>query len=304
MEDKRIAVLLSSYNGAKYIEEQVESILNQSYKNFTLFIRDDNSKDETLSVLKKYSQNPKIVFLPCEKNLGYPECFYEMLRSVTGYDYYSFSDQDDVWNPDKLERAITILNTGDCEKPCLVFTNYDVVDESLNFIRRSVGPSENPDFNYSLFSSIGLGFTYVINNTLKELLLEKRSVKTVTKDAWIGMLACAFGTAYYDSASTALHRRNDGAFSPQDRTFFQTQKDRFKKYFKTDGFKYIKDVMDEFYEMFYDALSEKDKKIMSRFVNRKKDPVTVFKKVFYPHRLRYDIKDEIMLRAIFLLGKL
>lgn len=304
MTEKKIAVLLSSYNGEKYIEEQVESILNQTYKNFTLFIRDDCSKDNTVEVLKKYSENEKVVFLSSEKNLGYPEGFYEMLRRVDGYDYYSFSDQDDVWNEDKLERAVNILSGSDDSKPCLAFTNYDVVDEELNFIRRSQGPSCNPDFNYSLFSSVGLGFTYVINNALKELLLAKRSVKTVTKDTWIGMLACAFGTAYYDCASTALHRRNDGAFSPQDRTFFQTQKDRFKKYFKTDGFKYIKDVMDEFCEMFYDTLSPKDQKIIKRFVDRRKNPITVLKKVFYPHRLRYDIKDELMLRIIFLIGKL
>ncbi len=304
MTEKRVAVLLSSYNGEKYIEEQVESILNQSYKNITLFIRDDCSKDGTAEVIKKYAENENVVFLTAEKNLGYPGGFYEMLRLIEGYDYYSFSDQDDVWKPDKIERAVEFLKDSDAQKPCLFFADYDVVDEELNFIRRSVGPRKNPDFNYSLFSSIGLGFTYVINNTLRELLLAKKSVKTVTKDVWIGMLACAFGTAYYDSTVSALHRRNDGAYSSQDRTFFQSQKERFKKYFKTDGFTNIKNVMDEFCEMFYEQLSPKDKKILKLFVNRSKNPLIVLKKVFYPHRLRYDIKDEIMLRIVFLIGKL
>lgn len=304
MEKKRVAVLLSSYNGEKYIEEQIESILSQTYEHLTLFIRDDCSKDNTAQILKKYEDNEKVVLLKSEKNLGYPEAFYEMMRLVNGYDYYSFSDQDDVWDLNKVASAVDILNNGDSTKPCLLFSNYDVVDEELKFIRRSVGPKDNPGFELSLFSSIGLGFTYVLNDRLKELVLKERSVKTVTKDVWIGMLASAFGSVYYDPKSTAKHRRNEGAYSAQDRTFFSIQKDRFKKLFMDDGFINIRNVMEEFYETFCDKLKEKDKKTLTLFVNRSKTPKVVLKKVFYPHRLRYDIKDEIMLRAIFMIGKL
>lgn len=301
---KKVAVLLSSYNGERYIEEQIESILEQTYKNMTLYIRDDCSKDNTASILRKYEGNEKIVILKGEKNLGYPEAFYEMMREIKEYDFYAFSDQDDVWNPDKIESAIKILENSNPDKPCLLFSNYDIVDENLRYIRTSIGPKETPGFNYSIFSSIGLGFTYVLNDKLKKLVLERRSKKTVTKDVWIGMLAAAFGVVEYDSNSTAKHRRNSGAFSAQDKTFLSIQKDRFRRFFLNDGFEYVKNVMDEFYEMFENKMSESDRKMLALFVNRSKNPFHVLKKVCYPKRLRYDIKDEIALRFVFLIGKL
>ena len=236
--------------------------------------------------------------------MGYPEAFYELMRKAKKSDYYSFSDQDDIWYEDKIERGVKALEESDPNKPALFFANYDVCDMNLNHIRTSVGPNRNPDFRYSLFSSIGLGFTYILNHKAMELALSKRSVKTVTKDVWIGMLASAFGTVYYDSKPCANHRRNPGAYSSQDTKFWSTQKDRFNKFFKNDGFKNIYNVMSEFYEMFNKKLNDYDKKTMELFLYRGYNPIKYAKKIFYPHRLRYDFKDELMLRIIFLIRKL
>lgn len=301
---KKVTVMVSTYNGEKYIKEQLDSIINQSYKNIDIYVRDDGSKDNTLNILKEYSKQKKIILLESNKNLGYPEAFYEIMRNVKKSDYYAFSDQDDVWYEDKIEKGVKALEESDSTKPALFFANYDVCDMDLNHIRTSVGPKKAPGFRYSLFSSIGLGFTFILNHEALKLISLNRSKKTVTKDVWIGMLCTAFGKAYFDKTPCANHRRNPGAFSAQDTTFMRTQKDRFNKFFKNDGFKNVYNVMSEFYEMFCDRLSTKDKKTMELFLYRGYNPIKYFRKVFYPHRLRYDFKDELMLRMVFIMRKL
>lgn len=302
--DKSVAVIVSTYNGEKYIREQLDSIIKQTYKNVDIYVRDDNSKDNTMQILKEYEKEKKIIRLKTTKNLGYPEAFYEIMRNIGKYDYYAFSDQDDVWYEDKIERAVKMLNKTNSKKPTLFFANYEVCDENLNLIRKSVGPKEQPKFNYSLFSSVGLGFTYVLNHEAFELVLNNRSKKNVTKDVWIGMLCGAFGTLCFDSKCCAKHRRNPGAYSSQDTSFFTIQKDRFEKFFKGDGFSYVHNVMLEFYEMFGEKLKLEDKKLMEKFIYKGYNPIKRIKKVFHKGRLRYDFKDEIMLRIIFLIGKL
>ena len=94
--EKKVKVLLSAYNGEKYIVEQVESILNQTYQNIELYIRDDGSKDNTLKVLKPYQDNPKVHIIQGE-NVGFIKSFLQLVELSGDADFYSYADQDDVW---------------------------------------------------------------------------------------------------------------------------------------------------------------------------------------------------------------
>lgn len=299
-ELKKIDVILCTYNGEKYIAEQIDSILEQSYRNLELHIRDDHSTDNTLEILQRYSSDPRVKLYFSSNNLGYPFSFYDLLSKVSNADYYSFSDQDDVWYNDKLERAIQLLDGSDPEKPAIVYANYDVCDEELNILRTSQGPGREPDFLYSLYASLGLGFTYVLNSKARELILKYRSVKNITKDVWIGMCCTAFGKAFFDPKPCALHRRNSGSFSSQDRNFLQIQKERFNKFIRGNGLSSVHSVMEEFYEIFGSELSEPDRYALELFLRR--DFSARFMKCFYPKRLRYSLSDEISLRLIFILG--
>lgn len=302
--EKKVAVLLSAYNGEKYIAEQIESILWQDYPNIDLYVRDDCSTDSTLSILEEFEKKGQIILMRGEKNLGYPEGFYELMRTVHDADYFSFSDQDDVWEKDKISRAVKSLNKMDTEKPGLFIANYDICDENLNYIRTSSCLGTRPKFRNSLYACLGLGFTMVLNRSAKEMVINCRSRRSVTKDVWIGMLCSAFGEVVYDKKSCAKHRRNSGAFSAQDTTFVEIQKERFKKFFSADGFGTVYIVMQEFYDTFKSDLKKSDLKELTLLLNQKKTLINKIKKILYPHRLRYDWKDEIMLRIIFLMGKL
>lgn len=303
-QKKKVAILLSSFNGEKYIAQQIDSILSQTYPNIEIYVRDDCSTDHTLEILETYAQQGKIHLIAGDTNLGYPEGFYELLRTVTEADYFGFSDQDDVWEPDKIARAVVGLNRRDPELPALFFARYEICDENLNHIRNSAFLSSKPEFRHSLFECLGLGFTLVMNRKAKEMITTQRSVYGDTKDVWIGMLCSAFGQVVSDRKSCAKHRRNPGAYSIQDCNFWQTQYDRFCQLFLNDGFQYIHTVMQEFYDTYKDKLSSEYRKELEVFVNTSHNPLHVLHKVFYPHRLRYDWKDEIMLRIIFLIGKL
>ena len=101
---EKIDVLLATYNGEKYLKEQIDSILNQTYQNIHLIISDDCSKDETQKILKEYKEkDDRITVYIQEQNLGYIKNFEFLLEKVES-DYYMLSDQDDVWLPEKIEK--------------------------------------------------------------------------------------------------------------------------------------------------------------------------------------------------------
>ena len=134
--DDKIDVLLTTYNGEKYIREQVESILNQTYKNIRLVISDDCSTDKTVEILKEYEKkDDRVVLYSQKKNLGYVKNFEFLLTKVEN-DLYMLSDQDDVWLPEKIEKSLEKLKKEDAD---LVFGDLEVVDENLNTIFPSFG---------------------------------------------------------------------------------------------------------------------------------------------------------------------
>ncbi len=130
MEEK-IDILLATYNGEKYLKEQLDSILNQTYKNIRLIISDDCSKDSTKEILKEYEQkDERIKVFYQEKNLGYIKNFEFLLKQVQD-EIYMLSDQDDVWLPEKVEKSYEILKKQNAD---LVFGDLEVVDKELNTI--------------------------------------------------------------------------------------------------------------------------------------------------------------------------
>ena len=123
-----VDVLLATYNGEKYIREQIESILNQTYKNIRLIISDDCSKDNTPEILKEYEKNDNRVELYIqEENLGVVKNIEFLLGKVKDK-YYMLSDQDDVWLPEKIEKSLETLINKNVD---LVFGDLEVVDQDL-----------------------------------------------------------------------------------------------------------------------------------------------------------------------------
>lgn len=137
-----IAILLATYNSERYLSEQINSILLQSYQDWELYIRDDGSSDGTLDIISDYQRRwpDKISLLHDNKgSLKSYGNFFELLKTIDS-DYYMFCDHDDVWLRDKIESSINEMKNLECHNPntpIIVHTDMKVVDQDLNIISES-----------------------------------------------------------------------------------------------------------------------------------------------------------------------
>lgn len=187
-----VEILMSTYNGSKYIKEQIESILSQTYDDWHLLIRDDGSSDTTVDIIKEYQEKypDKIKFLNRRKNLGALHSFEELLN-IANATYYMFCDQDDVWLPNKIKNAITSIK--EIEKPGLpavVYSDLCVVDEKLQKINSSFFESARivPRFLQKkeelAVNNYAAGCTMLFNDDAKKVSLPFGKYATM-HDSWV-----------------------------------------------------------------------------------------------------------------------
>lgn len=214
-----IDIALATYQGERFLSDQISSILNQSHQNIHLWIRDDGSKDNTLALLyqKKQEHPDKITLLPSNTNLGIPGNFSTLLESTTA-DYIMLSDQDDVWLPEKI--ATTLHRMHEMEKqygkshPLLVHTDLHVVDQSLNQIHPSfwtytqLFPQKGHPLHRLLMQNVVTGCTVMMNRALLNLALPIPS-ECVMHDWWIGVVAAALGHIGIVNEPTLLYRQHN-----------------------------------------------------------------------------------------------
>ena len=134
MRSARVVVLMSSYNGERYIRNQIDSICNQQ-GDFVLdiIVRDDGSSDDTINILEEYANQGKVRWYTGQ-NLKPARSFIDLILNVCGYDYYAFSDQDDFWYQDKIQCAIDWIKGA--KKPAIYFSNAEIADEKLNSLNK------------------------------------------------------------------------------------------------------------------------------------------------------------------------
>ncbi|GAX05147.1 glycosyl transferase [Secundilactobacillus pentosiphilus] len=208
-----IAILLSTYNGADYLGEQVDSIISQSFCNWDLYIRDDGSQDSTIKIIQDYcSKDDRIHFINegHVENLGVKGSFIKLL-SFAHADFYMFCDQDDVWLPNKIEDTLSIM-AKDQKLPQLVFTDLKVVDQDLKIIESSalenIDVNKWIDFNHLVFDNVVTGCTVMINEKLKQKSLPTDNNKIVMHDWWFALIAAGAGYISYLAEPTILYRQH------------------------------------------------------------------------------------------------
>lgn len=200
----KVQVLLSTYNGERFICEQVESLIKQTDVDLSLLVRDDGSSDRTLEMLEKYRKKIEIHIIS-GSNLGFAQSFWELVKLAGNADYYAFCDQDDYWLPDKLSTAIEMLSEySDC--PVLYTSNVIKVDKDLKVISHKGFEEEGVlSFPDSLKKSILPGCTFTFNSLLL-IELQKFSGKMIAHDWTVYSIACAIGKVVYDSKPHILYR--------------------------------------------------------------------------------------------------
>jgi rhamnosyltransferase len=318
---KKVNVVLSTYNGEKYLSVQLDSLLNQNYRNISIYIRDDGSSDKTLDIIKQYEmktlQGIDIHLLEDDcGNLGYVKSFLKIIRQIPDADYYAFCDQDDYWLPDKIERAVTILENMDSQK-CLLYTSaYEVCDGNLKVLEKGHIPTPLSKLSVGKALSLYdggwlLGFTCIMNHTLKDRAFNNSVVKMYSHDIWVQAVTVAFnGEIYIDKKVTAYFRRHINstsiAESKINKSVFANWKYRWNETFRNGQlFSRIKDSICSFsnqYQM--ESLKKEDKIFLNNYSCISKKNSQILKKFFYPYRLKKNILVEFAWRLSILMGKL
>lgn len=215
MNKEQIDILMATYNGEKYLKEQIESILNQSYSNFRLIISDDCSKDNTKSILQDYSKKDnRIIVYYQEKNLGYVKNF-EFLLSKVENNLYALSDQDDIWMPEKIEKAVEKIKQDNAD---LYFSDLIIVDENSNKISESFWKQKgfykkvlkDKKHRGLLLNNYITGCTIVSKKEfLKDILPLPQNTKYMIHDYWIAIVLSKKGKIVYDNNSYIKYRQHD-----------------------------------------------------------------------------------------------
>lgn len=201
-----ILVLMSTYNGEKYLRQQIDSILKQQDVDVKLLVRDDGSTDGTLAILDEYKSKGLLDYYQGE-NLKPARSFMYLLQNAPASDYYAFADQDDVWLPEKLSVAINSLK-GHEKVPALYFCQTQLVDENLN---KKDNVIINPylTFEESLIYQFIGGCTMVMNDKVRCAVNAYYPQYIFMHDIWVYSVVLALGGyIYFDKTPHMLYRQH------------------------------------------------------------------------------------------------
>lgn len=273
-----ITIVMSTYNGEKYIREQIDSILSSTCQEFDLLISDDCSSDQTINIINSYQRE-----YPCrihvhrnEKNMGYTLNFLNAVGR-TNSDYVMFCDQDDVWMPDKIEltlkRMKQLENNLGSEVPIAVFTDAQVVDENLKTINPSFFRSGNlnpqkTDLPHILMENKLIGCTVMFNRALRDVLIEHPMPSYARyHDWWIALIAAALGRISYLPKATLLYRQH-GNNVVGDQSFLAYVKRRATTLLKQkETITALQKQANEFLSLYHDELSKESYQLIHRFAH-------------------------------------
>ncbi len=218
--DPTIDILLATFNGEKYLSEQINSILNQTYAHWRLIIRDDGSQDRTVSIIDDFKNRypGKIIVIKDDRgNLGACRNFSTLLERAEA-DYIMFCDQDDIWLPKKIEttyrKMSEMVNQYTDRLPLLVYTDMKVVDKNVKIVADSYwkyqacNPRSGKILSRLLVSNVIIGCTVMMNKALRDLSIPF-SQGALMHDWWAGLASVVFGKNEYVEEPTVLYRQHE-----------------------------------------------------------------------------------------------
>jgi rhamnosyltransferase len=214
-----VTILMATYNGQQYIREQLSSIINQTFQNWNLVIRDDGSSDDTLQVINEYTANDKRIKLirttsEAKGACGNFSALYSWAKQNEIGDYMMFSDQDDIWLPDKIEFTINAIK--DLEKEnegrvCLIYGQVEFIDESGNSLEGRIKMVEKTEFRYLISYNYMYGCTMMMNRALVDKL-DNIPVIAENHDYWIALFG-TMGAIHFINRPLLKYRKHESNVS-------------------------------------------------------------------------------------------
>lgn len=310
MTMKKVCVLLAVYNGERYLKEQIDSILKQKGVEVFLLIRDDGSKDNSHTILKEYEKlnNVEVIY---GKNVGCADSFRGLLEAaynkLSDVDYFAFSDQDDVWLPEKLSVACSVVEKMDETKPCVYCSNVLAVDAQL----QAIGLRWKPEQTFinkaqSLVCSMAHGCTMLFNRKVVELFHKYPPRKLVLHDLWVMNMCMFLGDVYYDPKSYILYRQHGNNVLGAKNTLRAKLKSRWKSFKHLMGQHEKEGEANEMLYTLNEVLTDDDKEMIGIVANYRKSLSKRLKFLFGIGKYNGEIrrkKDNFWLYVRIIIGR-
>lgn len=284
----KVAILMSTFNGDKYISQQLDSILNQENVDVSIFVRDDGSTDKTRFILEEYSRKNNVI-VSFEKNIGWRKSFFSLIigAPTAEYDYFALADQDDIWLGQKLKRAVDQLKK---TSSTLYYSNLEMINEKNESFGKKLKDTYfapiNPQVGY--FDGFPTGSTMVFTTGLlekiqKNLLLT--DIKDNSHDAFLFAASNFVGQTFYDREAFIQYRRhsnNATGFGNTSNQFHPRLLDRYKRFKRMPAHVYS-DRARLLLLALEDDISEENKFFLQRIANSKR--LLVRTKLFFSPKI-------------------
>jgi glycosyltransferase involved in cell wall biosynthesis len=279
MPRKNVSVILTAFNGSKYIEKQLESILNQTLQPDEIIICDDKSTDQTVSLLSRYLASDKVKLFVNDKQLGVVENFKKAAKLAKHGNWLVFSDQDDIWIPQKLERLSSEMQLIDDDiTPALVYSDLSIIDKNDKIIaasfweKQKIKP-EKINLARLLYGNVVTGCTMIINYPMAEEFFCING-SNYLHDEWVGLIAYSFGKVKFLRERLVLYRQHESnvTYSEDYKVsgFIDKIKADFNYFLNNEKFLFREfDLAKEFLLKYRDRLDQKNIETIEKFIKLK-----------------------------------
>lgn len=296
----KICVLMSTYNGEKYLQEQIDSVFSQKNVEVLLYVRDDGSTDNTISILQKNATDKNIKYYS-GNNLKPALSFFDLMKNAPDFDYYAFCDQDDVWLDDKLSIALTRIKNHEKDVPMLYYGRPRLVDSKLRSMKTPLATLDVIDtFESSIIESNATGCTMVFNRKLLEIVRSKTPDYIYMHDLWIHKICLLFnGVIFFDKDVHILYRQHNNNVVGMTNSVIQKNKAHMNS-IKNKPCQRSK-VIGSLYDCYKSSMNEEDKKLCELVINYKKSICSKIRLAFcFKIRTRYFMRNIRFIFAVLL----
>ena len=282
----KVNILMSTYNGEKYVAEQIKSIQAQTYTDWKLLIRDDGSKDKTTAIIEHFISLDNRIRLVKAENVGVIDSFFALTKMEEA-DFYFFADQDDVWLPEKISLILEEAKKHDNTRPILYYTDLKIVDQNLKVVSESMirfqSSHPNTRLHQELTENTVTGGTMAINHALAEKWENTENV--IMHDWYLGLVAAALGELIYIDQPTELYRQHSNNVLGA-RTLTKRMRNWFSRWFmkywwliESSQYQAAKILSDP-------SLTEENRSLITAFVEITDKPASERRKILKQYKLR------------------
>jgi glycosyltransferase involved in cell wall biosynthesis len=300
----RVNVLMATYNGARFLREQLESFQHQTHAPHRITVRDDGSTDETMSILSEWAASRPSISVLTGPNLGVTKNFFTLLLEADkDCDYFAFADQDDVWIPSKIENAVSSLSRHDADQPVMYCSRVEYVDEGLAHLGYSRIP-RRADFANALVENVATGCTAVLNRRARDLVIERLPEKALIHDWWCYLVVSGLGKVVFDERPSVKYRQHAGNAVGGTSSRVELLRLGITRFVRTSpSARLLSGQAIEFRQCFGDSLTQQKRRILDRFLTVRGN---LWARLYYNATMdvwRQSWIDTATLRTMILMGR-